>query len=166
MDNQEQTTKELLPCPFCGSAAELCDDEIIQCSNNLCQVSQYTREKWNTRTEYKLIENPLCSSKDGDVVLAVPAKIESLQQQLIDLRHGRCDLENLLQERDKQLVASQQALDRAVEALEELLGVLPFAEHRVKDSTIESIVKRCRSASKSHNRYRNIENDVERHLGR
>lgn len=45
--------KELKPCPFCGGEAELCDGEIVQCSNEDCQVKRYTIQAWNTRVEPK-----------------------------------------------------------------------------------------------------------------
>ncbi len=43
------TQYELKNCPFCGNSAELCDGDIVQCSNSLCQVSQWCPDAWNAR---------------------------------------------------------------------------------------------------------------------
>lgn len=52
-DNQE--SKELLPCPFCGHKPKDDGDYFIRCSDALCTLSEWdiSREDWNTRAQSK-----------------------------------------------------------------------------------------------------------------
>lgn len=89
-----ETTAELLPCPFCGEQPDRIDDHRVQCCNDQCgnYIKMMNIQDWNKRTDST-------------------TQIAELEQAYHDLAETQLDYQKLTHEQREQIAALRSALE-------------------------------------------------------
>jgi hypothetical protein len=129
VNHQELTSKELLPCPFCGSDAYIAGAAYFSKKLAMCGEcsAEHSIEKWNNRSVPAQIETwKYAVAKDNHDINQILGKALGYPEAFPDISDvddgsvvtGEHIPVTLAMEAAKQLTQTQQKLDTAAEALE------------------------------------------------